>query len=489
MTNFVIPKEILKITETLEKAGFDAYLVGGCVRDLILKRVPKDWDITTNATPEQIQGLFEHTYYENTYGTVGVVNDESKDETLKNVEVTPYRLETKYSDSRHPDSVLFSNKLEDDLKRRDFTMNAIAYNPTNKNIVDLFGGQEDIKNKIIKTVGESDNRFSEDALRMLRAVRFEAELNFEIENKTKESIKKLSDKLEKISKERIKDEFVKIIMSKNPMKAIETAHDLNILKYIIPELEEGVDNTQKGAHIYTIWEHNLRALQHSADKDWPLHVRLAALFHDIGKPKSKRFDKIKNENTFYGHDVVGEKMTKEIMGRLKFDKNTTEIVTKLVRNHLFFSDIEKITLSAVRRIIKNVGPELVWDLMKVRFCDRIGMGRPVENPYRLRKYHSMIEEAMKDPVSVGMLKIDGLVLINVLKEKPGPKLGYTLHALLEEVLDDPKLNTEEYLQKRAKELLELPYEKLKKLGEEGRDKKDVEEAKEVEEIRKKIGVK
>lgn len=486
---FKIPKEVSRVTETLDNAGFEAYLVGGCVRDLILNRKPKDWDITTNAKPDEIQNLFEHTYYENNFGTVGVVNDETEDQTLKNIEVTPYRIESKYSDKRRPDEVLFSDKLEDDLKRRDFTINAIAYDPIKDNLVDLYKGQEDIKDKFIRTVGNPEDRFSEDGLRVLRAVRFETELDFKIEEKTKEAILKTGSILEDISNERIRDELVKIIMSKQPMKGIESLHKLNLLKYIIPELEEGIDNTQKGAHIYTVWEHNLRALQHSADKDWPLHVRLSALLHDVGKPASKRFDPIKKENTFYGHEVVGEKITKKIMARLKFPNEISDVVVKLVRNHLFFSDIEKITLSAVRRIIANVGSENVWDLMKVRACDRIGMGRPIEAPYRLRKYHSMIEEAMKDPVSVGMLKIDGSVLMNVLKIKPGPKIGYILHALLEEVLDEPKLNTKEYLQKRASELLKLPDEKLKNLGEAGKEKKEEEEEKEVREIRKKFGVK
>lgn len=486
---FKIPKEVSQVTETLQKAGFDAYLVGGCVRDLILGKNPKDWDITTNAKPEEIQNLFGHTFYENTFGTVGVVNDETKDLTLKTVEVTPYRIESQYSDGRHPDSVLFSDKIEDDLKRRDFTINAIAYDPIKDIVVDNYKGQEDIKDKIIRTVGNAEDRFTEDGLRVLRAVRFEAELEFNIEEKTKEAVIKTGHILEDISNERIRDEFVKILMSDYPMRAIETAYEIGILKYIIPELEEGIDNTQKGAHIYTIWEHNLRALQHSADKKRPLHVRLAALLHDIGKPASKRFDSIKKENTFYGHEVVGAKIAKKILQRLHFSNDIVVVVVKLVRNHLFFSDIEKITLSAVRRIIKNVGPENVWDLMKVRACDRIGMGRPVEAPYRLRKYHSMIEEAMKDPVSVGMLKIDGSILMNVLKIKPGPKIGFILHALLEEVLDDPTLNTKEYLQKRAGDLIELPDKELQKLGEAGKEKKEEEEEKEVKEIRKKFGVK
>ncbi|MDD2935540.1 MAG: HD domain-containing protein [Candidatus Pacebacteria bacterium] len=485
---FDIPKEVSAVVETLNKADFEAYLVGGCVRDLILNKEPKDWDVTTNAKPEQIQEIFEHTFYENTFGTVGVVNDETTNPSLKTIEVTPYRLESEYSDARRPDSVQFSDKLEDDLKRRDFTMNAIAYDPIKNELVDLYEGQKDIKNKIIKAVGEPEERFGEDALRILRAVRFKAELGFEIEKETGTAIQKMANKLEKISQERIRDEFVKIVMSKNPMKGIELAHELGILKYIIPELEEGIGSDQKGAHIYTIWEHNLRALQHSADRDWPLHVRLAALLHDVGKPATKRFDKIKKENTFYGHEVVGARMTEKILRRLKFSNEIVEVVTKLVRNHLFFSDVDKITLSAVRRIIANVEADRVWELMDVRSCDRIGMGVAKETSYRLKKYHSMIEEAMKDPVSVGMLKINGNDIMKNLKEKPGPKIGFVLHALLEEVLDDPKLNTKEYLEKRAGELLKLPEEELKKLGEAGKEKKDEEQEKEVKEIRKKFGV-
>ena len=200
-----IPKEVSRVTSTLETAGFEAYLVGGCVRDLLLARTPRDWDITTNANPEEILNLFEHTFYENSFGTVGIVSDETSDETLKNIEVTPYRLEGAYSDSRHPDEVVFSDKLEDDLKRRDFTVNAMAYNVSHETLVDLYKGQEDLNNKIIKTVGNPDDRFKEDALRILRAVRFTTELNFNIESETQKSIIKFAEKLENISKERIRD--------------------------------------------------------------------------------------------------------------------------------------------------------------------------------------------------------------------------------------------------------------------------------------------
>jgi putative nucleotidyltransferase with HDIG domain len=273
------------------------------------------------------------------------------------------------------------------------------------------------------------------------------------------------------------------------MVGIVMCEKLGILKYIAPDLERGIGVEQNGDHIYTVWEHNLRAVQHSADRGWPLHVRLAALFHDVSKPETRRWSEEKKDWTFYGHDVVGGQVAKKVLEQLKYPKKTTEIVSTLVRYHLFFSDIEKITLSAVRRVVRNVGPENVWDLMKVRACDRIGMGRPKEAPYRLRKYESMIEEAMRAPVSVGMLKIDGAKIMEVTRETPGPKLGYILHALLEETLDDPTKNTEEFLVKRTLDLAKLPLEELKKLGEAGKDRRDEEEEGELAIIRKRHGVK
>ncbi len=484
-----VPKEISYVTETLQKAGFEAYLIGGCVRDSLRGETPKDWDITTSAEPEQIQELFEETFYENDFGTVGVVNKEVSDETLKVVEVTPFRIEGKYTDSRRPDTVHFSDNLEDDLKRRDFTVNAIAYDISKGQFIDPYKGQADIKDKIIRTVGEADKRFGEDALRILRAVRLSVQLGFTINAETQESIQNLSSTLENISKERIRDEFIKIVMSAEPMVGVVLAHKLGMLKYIVPEMERGIDVKQNGDHIYTVWEHNLRALQHSADRGWELHVRLAALLHDVSKPETRRWSKEKNDYTFYGHDVVGGRVSRKTLERLRFPKKTVEIVSKLVRYHLFFSDVDKITLSAVRRIVRNVGTEHIWDLMDLRTCDRIGMGRPKELPYRLRKYKSMIDEAMRAPISVGMLKIDGARIMEVTRETPGPKIGLTLHALLEEVLDDPTRNTEEYMEKRASELIVLPQKELEELGEKGKEKKEEAEEKEVATIRKKHWVK
>jgi poly(A) polymerase/tRNA nucleotidyltransferase (CCA-adding enzyme) len=508
-----IPQEILEVLIKLQKADFEAYLVGGCVRDLLFKRPPKDWDVATDARPEEIQNLFDKSVYENNFGTVGVVTD-SKDEALKIIEITPFRLEAKYSDKRHPDEVKFAGKLEDDLKRRDFTVNAMALklktqnpkcisspkpaNASGKNaiqglklkeyeVIDLFGGQNDLKSKIIRTVGNSKERFNEDALRIIRAVRLAAELNFKIERKTETAIKSEGHLLRMISHERIRDEFVKILMSKRPDEAIEQMHNFGILKYIIPELEEGWGVKQNKHHIYTIWEHNIRALMHAVSKNWPLDIRIASLLHDIGKPRAKRGEG--PDSTFYGHEVIGAKMTAQILSRLKFSKKFIEKIIKLVRWHLFFSDTEKITLSAVRRIIRNVGPENIWDLMKVRFTDRVGMGRPKEEPYRLRKYEAMVERAMRDPISVKMLAVNGEDIMRITGIKPGPKIGFLLNILLDEVLDDPKFNTKKHLKERIEELSGMRDEDLERLGRKAKEKVCLVEEKEVDEIHKKYRVK
>lgn len=496
---FVIPKEIITVAKTLEKAGFEAYLIGGCVRDLLLKKKPKDWDFTINATPEEIMKIFPNTFYENEYGTVGVVNENVSDETLKVVEVTPYRLEAKYSNKRHPDAVTFGNKLDDDLRRRDFTMNAVALkiekgSPTENSdcevtVVDIFNGQKDLKEGIIRAVGEPAMRFAEDALRILRAIRLSAELDFSIEEKTSEAIKENAKHLENISAERIRDEFSKILLSDNPQKALILSYTLGVLSFILPELEKGIGIKQNSAHAYDVWEHSLRTLQHSAQRNFSFEVRLAALLHDLGKIPARRWSEEKKDWTFYGHDVIGAKIAAKILARLKFSKKITNDVVKLVRWHMFFSDTEVITLSSVRRMIRNVGPENIWKLMDVRACDRIGTGRPKESPYRLRKYQAMVEEASRDPVSVSMLKINGEKIMALTNLEPGPKIGFILHALLEEVLEDPKLNTADYLEKRAGELAKFSDAELKKIGQTAKDKKAKEEEKIVKEIRDKYWVK
>src|SRR3989344_6401134 len=282
----IIPPEVKTLSQTLKKAGFEAYLVGGCVRDLLINREPKDWDITTNATPEEIQKLFTETFYENKYGTVGVVT-ESTDPHLKVIEITPYRIEGKYSNMRHPDEVRFSDKLTDDLKRRDFTINAIAYDVERDHFVDEHEGRDDLIRKILKAVGDPHERFREDALRMLRAIRISAELDFAIETQTAAGIATHAALLGHISHERIRDELIRILMSSRPMQALYVAQKLGILVSVIPELVEAIGIDQNQAHSYDVFEHSLRALQHAADKNWPLEVRLTALLHDIGKPATR----------------------------------------------------------------------------------------------------------------------------------------------------------------------------------------------------------
>ena len=498
-----IPDYVTHVTSELEKAGFEAFLVGGCVRDLILGREPKDWDVTTNATPEEIIPLFEKTIYENKFGTVGVLlpltppafshlplaGEEEENVTCVTkyniIEVTPYRIETKYSDFRHPDEVRFSKDIKDDLKRRDFTMNALALNYKG-HLVDLYKGQEDIKDRVIKAVGIPNERFQEDALRMLRAIRFSVQLDFAVSYETMQSIIENAPLIKNVSFERIRDEFVKIIESEKPSVGIAMLSKLGLLKYIIPELEEGIGCVQGGAHIYDVFEHCLQALDHSANKGFGTEVRLASLFHDIGKPKSRRTG-IKKEYTFYGHEVIGERITKKIMERLKFPKKSTDLVVSLVRNHMFFSDTEQISLSAVRRIVQKVGNENIWTLMEIRECDRVGM-KKAEAPYRLRKYHAMIEEVLHDPISVGQLEIDGEYMIKELHMKPGPRMGWILSALLEEVLDDPKKNTKEHLTELIKSLDMLGDQELRTLGERGKEKKDELEKEEVKKLHMKHGV-
>lgn len=476
ITRADVPSEVLAVADTLEGAGFEAYLVGGCVRDLLLGRRPKDWDITTNAVPEEIQALFPDTYANNDYGTVGVVNDATDDLTLKVVEVTPYRTESEYSDKRRPDSVQFGVSLEEDLKRRDFTVNAIAYRAKNDTLVDLFDGAGDMRKKRLKTVGEADKRFQEDALRMMRAVRLSAELNFAIEAETMTSTAKNAALLSHISAERIRDEFLRIIDSGSPMLGIAMLEKLGLIDHVLPEIKESIGCEQGGIHAYDVYEHLLRSLQAAADKGLSTELRLAALLHDIGKPATRREGGKNKRYTFFGHEVVGARMTNKIMKRLKMPKDMAEKIEILVRWHMFFADPDEITLAAVRRTIARVGQENIEDLLTLRVLDRIGTGRPKEQPFRFRQYKAMVDQALRDPVSVKMLKTNGDRIMKQTGEKPGRKLGYILHALLEEVLEDPSKNTEEYMDKRVEELLKLSEEDLQKMGEAGRARQAEEEA-------------
>jgi len=483
---FTVPEEVKNVSRALSRAGFENFLVGGCVRDLVIGKTPRDWDIATSAKPEEIIGLFPKTFYENEYGTVGVVNENTKDETLRTIEVTPYRLESGYSDFRRPDKVEWGKTIKDDLARRDFTMNALAYSIKTEELLDPFRGQEDIKKKLIRTVGLPEERFGEDALRMLRAVRLASELNFAVELETQTAIAKHAGLLEHISRERVRDEFTKIVASDAPALALDLAARLGLLKSISPEFEKGIGVEQNQAHAYTVWEHLLRTLNHAAKRNFPPHVRLAAFIHDVAKPHTRVWKN--NQWTFYGHEVIGARLAKKILENLRFPRDTIEKTVKLVRWHMFFSDTEKITPSAVRRIVRNVGVDLIWDLVNLRTADRIGTGRPKETPYRLRKYKSMIEEVLRDPISVKQLALDGTDIMKLTDADAGPHIGFILEILLSEVLEHPELNAREYLERRVRELHVLEQKELTHLGKVARTKNEGEEKKEIGKIREEYKV-
>lgn len=453
-----LPEEITSLLTTLQQNKYEAYLVGGCIRDILMHKIPKDWDITTNANPEQIQAVFPDSFYENAFGTVGVKTE------IGVIEVTPYRQEGSYSDGRRPDTVEYTDDIKLDLSRRDFTINAIAYDPLNDTLVDPYDGVKDIKDKLIKCVGEADKRFSEDGLRIMRMIRFAAQLDFSIDTETLISAMNNRKILDKIAKERIRDEFCKILMSPDAIKAFIYMSKIDILEYITIHLKESVNIKQNGIHTYDVFEHLIRSLQCAVDKNYPLEIRLAALFHDIGKPPTRIFSKEKNDYTFYNHEVVGARLTKKILNDLKFSHETIEKVIKLVRWHMFFSDTEQITHSAVRRMIANVGRDNIWDLINLRICDRVGTGRPKEDPYRLRKYMSIIEEVMSDATDVSMLKINGNDLMTMLDVKSGPIIGQILNILLDKCLENSELNTKEKLLELSQELLRLDSKELIELN-------------------------
>jgi len=488
----VIPKEARGAIKKLYDAGFEAYIVGGCVRDLLRGEKPKDWDVTTSAKPEEILALFPESFYENKFLTV-TVKTGADDPTLAEIEITTFRAEGKYTDKRHPDEVQPARSLEEDLSRRDFTINSMAISLLKSDfnrVVDPFGGQEDLKNKLIRAVGVPEMRFGEDALRMMRAVRLAVELEFAIEADTREAIKKIAGNLQFIAKERIRDELIKIIAAARARQGIELLHELGLLKYIIPELEQGI-GVENRPRIFTIWEHNLKALEYGAKTGFPVDVRLAALLHDVAKPATKGEMK-RGEWTFYGHDVVGGRMAAQILERLHFPRETVEKVAKLIRWHLFkYDPNEGITDSSVRRLIRRVGAENMIDLVKVRICDRMGMGVPKAVPYRLRHFQFRVEKILREEEAPTpkMLKINGEDVMNTLGIPPGRKVGYVLEALLQEVIDDPVKNTKEDLESRTKALGKLSDEELVRIAEQAESKIELAEDERLSSIKAKYYVK
>lgn len=486
-----IPDQVTRIGEILERAGYEAYLVGGCVRDVLRGVAPKDWDIATNARPEEVQKLFPDSVYENQFGTVGVKLRDGAEGAVEIVEITTYRIEGKYTDKRHPDEVRFAKTIEEDLSRRDFTVNALALRivegVAKKNIVDPFGGQEDLKKEIVRAVGNPDERFTEDALRLMRAVRFAVQLGFEIEGTTMEAARRHAKLLNVIALERIRDELQKIIMTDDAMRGIQILEDVGLLQFIFPELREGIEMGQNLHHIYTVWEHNLKSLEYTVKKHYSFEVRMAALLHDVGKSRTKRGEG--KYSTFYGHEVVGGRMARTMLERLHFSREFVERVSHLVRCHLFYYNVGEVTEAGVRRFLRRVGPENIDDLIQVREADRIGSGVPKAVPYKLRHLLFMIEKVKRDPISPKMLKIDGGEVMTILGIAPGPKVGHVLNALMEEVIEDPSRNTEEYLVDRIKYLGELGEQELVALAQKGKEAKDGFERGVEEEMKKEFYVK
>lgn len=453
---YSIPKPVLTVMKELESKGFEAFAVGGAVRDTLLKLEPKDWDVATNAKPEQIQEVFPDNLYENQFGTVTV---RTGDDSVAEVEVTTYRVDGGYTDGRHPDAVTFTESLKEDLARRDFTVNAMAFN-ANGDIHDPFKGKADLDAKLLRAVGNPTERFDEDALRLMRAVRFAAQLGFGIEEKTLEAVSAQAELLKNVSQERIRDEFIKTIMTPHAGDGIRLFASTKLLDQFLPELTEGIGVDQNHHHVFTVFEHLVKSLEYAVKKNYSLEVRIASLFHDIGKPESKQGEG--DAATFYNHEHIGAKMVKTIMKRMKFSNEVSEQVHRLVRYHQFYYDTEEVTASSVRRLVKNVGLEHMDELLQVREADRIGSGVPKAVPYKLRHLKFMIEQVSTDPISPKMLAVRGDVLMKELGVEPGPRLGLIIKALLADVLEEPKHNTKEYLMELAEQLNKKTDEELTK---------------------------
>ncbi len=442
-----LSSEIKEIAEVFDKNNFRLYLVGGAVRDQLLKKTASDFDFTTDATPDEVKAMFKTVIPVGIeHGTVAVIYKGSE------YQITTFRTDGKYSDNRRPDCVQFVRTIEDDLRRRDFTINAFAWNIKEKKLVDLFNGKADLKSKTIRAIGNPVDRFTEDALRMMRACRFAATLNFTIEDETLSAISEMSDNINNISIERIKDEFVKMLGSVKPSIGIEYLRTTGLLKHILPELNECYGIEQNKFHKYDVYYHNLYSCD-AAPRD-NLIVRIAALFHDIAKPQTRR-EVEQNENSFYNHEIIGSYITNRVMKRMKFSNEERKHAVHLVKHHMFYYTDEW-SDGAVRRFLRNVGVENLPDLFTLRDADRNGNGSKTGIPRTFLQFKDKISEIIdKDSaLKVTDLDIDGNIVMTCLNIKPGPIIGEILNYLLELVLDEPSINTRETLIEKAAEYYE-----------------------------------
>jgi len=448
-----IPPDVSAVVDRLQAAGQEAYVVGGCVRDAIRGIEPADWDVATNATPDAIQGIFRRSIYTNRFGTVIVRIGE------REIEVTTYRVEAGYSDHRRPDEVAFTRSLEEDLSRRDFTMNAMAWSPAHGGtIVDPFGGRRDIEGRIVRAVGDADERFREDALRMLRAVRFAAVLGFTIEPATAAAVRRNAGLAEALSGERIQQEVVRILRGPVPSVGFRMLSNLGLLAVIAPELEACRLTPQEKVAAENVFEHSLATLDAAAAEmppatpaDEDLVLRLAALFHDVGKPDTY------DDGHFHQHEFVGEAKVRQILRRWKFDKATVEAVAHLVRHHMFWYQPDW-TSSAVRRFIRKVGLDRIPVLFALRKADNVGSGARAPRMYALNELWLRVQEEIHraNAFSKSDLAVDGRDVMSELGIPQGREVGRILDELFERVLDDPGLNTRERLLALAKEVARRP---------------------------------
>lgn len=440
-----LPPKVQYIIETIQKAGWDAYAVGGCVRDSMLGREPDDWDITTSARPAEIKRLFSHTVDTGIrHGTVTVLVDR------EGFEVTTYRIDGEYEDSRHPKEVSFTDSLSEDLRRRDFTINAMAYNDE-AGLVDIFGGRQDLEDGIIRCVGSAGERFEEDALRMLRAIRFSAQLGYTIEEGTKEAIGRLAPTLSRISAERIQTELVKLLVSPHP-EYLRTAYDTGVTSVFFPEWDRAMLTPQNHPHhCYSVGEHILHSLPEVPAQKV---LRLAMLLHDIAKPDTLTVDD-NGVTHFHGHARKGEKMAVEILRRLKFDNDTVDKVSRLVRYHDYGNGILP-DKKLVRRAVNKIGEDLFPMLLMVKKADILAQSDYLkqEKLRGLEEWERCYREikAAEECVSLKTLAVSGRDLLSA-GFTPGRKMGEVLELLLEEVLEDPEKNTREYLLSRAVEVM------------------------------------
>lgn len=450
------PGQISEIIKKFTKYGYEIYIVGGVVRDIMLDRPLYDWDFTTNATPEQILEMWPDGFYDNKFGTVGIPTNNTPSD-LRPVEVTTFRTEKGYSDSRHPDEIAWGKTLEEDLARRDFTINAMAleYQKSSSKdkkfkLIDLYGGMDDIKAGLIRCVGDANERFNEDALRMMRAVRIATQLHFAIEEITFEAIRANSVKINQISAERIRDELLKIMSSEYPADGYTLLRNSGLAAQILPEMEKAFEIDQKSPgrhHIYDVGTHSVESLRHCPSKD-PI-TRLATLLHDLGKVRTHR-KYADGRVTFYNHEMESERIAKDVASRLRFSNDQRDRFVRLVRWHQFTLD-EHQTDAAVRRFIKNVGVENITEMLALRTGDRLGGGAR-ETSWRLEEFKKRLLEVQKQPFSVQDLKVSGHDVMQIKGVEPGPQVGKYLEALFELVADKGLPNEKEILMEKLKEL-------------------------------------